>query len=119
MVRRERAPDCLTLHPAWAQRVSTDGQVFYAHRISGELSRSFFPAPRAETCGGCLCDDVGLGKSIQVIGLVLSNPPPENWAMDRLPSRTSEPLAIRTTLLVCPAALLPQWESGGCVEINH
>ncbi|EGB11669.1 hypothetical protein AURANDRAFT_15768, partial [Aureococcus anophagefferens] len=53
---------------------------------------------------------VGLGKSIQLIGLVLSNPAPPGWAADALPATTTEPVAVKSTLLVCPAALLPQWE---------
>ena len=110
MVRRETAPDHLSLHPAWTQQVSDDGSVWYLHRLSSTLSRSFFPAPVAHTCGGMLCDDVGLGKSIQVLGLVLSNPAPEGWAVEKLPARTDEPVPCKATLLVCPAVLLPQWE---------
>ena len=45
-----------------------------------------------------------------MIGLVLSNPAPLGWAVDALPARTTEPLPVKATLLVCPAALLPQWE---------
>ena len=89
MVRRENAPDHLTLHPAWTQQVSDDGSVWYLHRLTGQVSRSFFPAPVAHTCGGMLCDDVGLGKSIQVLGLILSNPAPEGWAVEKLPARTN------------------------------
>ena len=110
MVRRENAPDHLTLHPAWTQQISDDGSVWYLHRLTGQVSRSFFPAPVAHTCGGMLCDDVGLGKSIQVLGLILSNPAPEGWAVEKLPARTNEPVPCKATLLVCPAALLPQWE---------
>ena len=54
-----------------------------------------------------LCDDVGLGKSIQVLGLILSNPAPEGWAVEKLPARTNDPVPCKATLLVCPAALLP------------
>ncbi|KAH8057339.1 ATP binding protein [Aureococcus anophagefferens] len=109
MVRRETRPDALTLHPSWTQ-LRSGRDVWYAHRFAGACSGTFFPAPLAATCGGCLCDDVGLGKSIQLIGLVLSNPAPPGWAADALPATTTEPVAVKSTLLVCPAALLPQWE---------
>ena len=109
MVRRETRPDALTLHPSWTQ-LRSGRDVWYAHRFAGACSGTFFPAPLAATCGGCLCDDVGLGKSIQLIGLVLSNPAPPGWAVDALPATTTEPVAVKSTLLVCPAALLPQWE---------
>ena len=30
---------------------------------------------------GFLCDEMGLGKSLQSIMLILSHPAPENWAV--------------------------------------
>ena len=71
--------------------------------LSGTVSRSFFPRP-PPPCGGMLCDDVGLGKSIQVLGLILSNPAPEGWAVEKLPARTNEPVPCKATLLVCSGA---------------
>lgn len=110
MMRRETAPDALTLHPAWSQFVTADGEYLYAHRFAGAFSRHFFSAPTATTCGGLLCDDVGLGKSLQVLTLVLAKPPPDGWAVDELPVETDSSVPIKCTLIVCPAAILVQWE---------
>ncbi|KAJ8604918.1 hypothetical protein CTAYLR_004314 [Chrysophaeum taylorii] len=97
-------------HPAWAEYVTADGEVFYCHRHNNALSRRKFPAPQRPS-GGLLCDDVGLGKSIQILGLVASRPPEDGWAVESLPSHTDDYVPIRTTLVVCPAVILSQWKT--------
>ncbi|GAA6057214.1 hypothetical protein JCM3770_003264 [Rhodotorula araucariae] len=49
--------------------------------------------------GGILGDDMGLGKTIQLIALLLANP------SDRIKTKA------KTTLVVCPVALMEQWKS--------
>ncbi|KPV74347.1 uncharacterized protein RHOBADRAFT_54186 [Rhodotorula graminis WP1] len=49
--------------------------------------------------GGILGDDMGLGKTIQLIALMLANP------SDRVKPKA------KTTLIVCPVALMDQWKS--------
>lgn len=46
--------------------------------------------------GAILADDMGLGKTIQAISLIVARP-----SADRL---------VKTTLIVCPVALMKQWE---------
>ncbi|BGP25798.1 hypothetical protein JCM10295v2_004735 [Rhodotorula toruloides] len=48
--------------------------------------------------GGILADDMGLGKTVQLISLLLANP------SDR------EKCKSKTTLVVCPVALMSQWK---------
>ncbi|EGU11306.1 DNA repair protein rad5 [Rhodotorula toruloides ATCC 204091] len=48
--------------------------------------------------GGILADDMGLGKTVQLISLLLANP------SDR------EKCKSKTTLVVCPVALMGQWK---------
>lgn len=45
--------------------LQTDSRLFYVHSWTGELSTFFHAAPPLGTTGGMLCDDVGLGKSLQ------------------------------------------------------
>ena len=111
MADKEEEPDRLSLHPAWVQLRAPNGRLFYLHSWTGELTLSFFTAPRLETCGGMLCDDVGLGKSLQLLGLILARPPPAEWPLRELPTHTEDVLPIKATLIVAPAALLSQWES--------
>ena len=60
------------LHPAWIHLAHDAGQSFLLHSYTGEVSSRRFAPPSSHTCGGMLCDDVGLGKSIQVIPAHLS-----------------------------------------------
>eukprot|EP01119_Soliformovum_irregulare_P011493 TRINITY_DN2886_c0_g1_i1.p1 TRINITY_DN2886_c0_g1~~TRINITY_DN2886_c0_g1_i1.p1 ORF type:complete len:912 (+),score=346.42 TRINITY_DN2886_c0_g1_i1:24-2759(+) len=49
--------------------------------------------------GGILADDMGMGKTLQAISLLVSRPPPEDYE------------GCRTTLIVCPVIALAQWKS--------
>ena len=63
---------------------------------------------------GFLCDMMGLGKTLETLMLVLANPAPADWAVtsmeDRMRSSDSDPIPIKTTLIVMPANLLTQWQ---------
>ncbi|SCZ87737.1 BZ3500_MvSof-1268-A1-R1_Chr2-3g05205 [Microbotryum saponariae] len=53
--------------------------------------------------GGMLCDGMGLGKTVQMIALMLSNPPAGKV-------KNAEGKKCKTTLIVCPLALMQQWK---------
>ena len=65
------------------------------------------------TTGGFLCDEQGLGKTLEVLMLALSNPPPQRWAAQTLEgavlTEEAPAVPIKTTLVVVPANLLSQW----------
>ena len=113
------------LHPAYEQLVAADGQVVYAHRAQGQTDAVFTLAQHGSTCGGCLCDEVGLGKTLEVLYLVLAHPAGA-WAAESLPLEQSgiessegrtvsstdwAPVPVRATLVVAPATLLDQWQA--------
>jgi hypothetical protein len=51
------------LHPSWIQLRTADDQLIYLHRMSPQvLSANFYPRPVGGTCGGLLCDVMGLVK---------------------------------------------------------
>jgi hypothetical protein len=52
--------------------------------------------------GGILAEEMGLGKSVEVMALALLHPAPEAWA-----SRD----ALKATLVISPPALLGQWRA--------
>lgn len=66
MLSREQQGDAagrgtLHLHPGWLQLVNAQGQVFYVHRLAPHwVTRTLYPAPVGGTCGGFLCDEMGL-----------------------------------------------------------
>lgn len=73
LLQRERKKDALgrgllALHPEWVQLVARGGEVMYVQRGEGPLgngfwlSTAFTPAPVPNTCGGLLCDEVGVSS---------------------------------------------------------
>ena len=119
MLRRERTGSALEdrgilqLHPMWIQLITADGHIVYARKGNFALSDTFFCAPGPGTTGGILSDEMGLGKSIQTLMLIICNPAPNDWAVQSLPTERSvespDPIPIKTTLIVVPANLLVQW----------
>ena len=54
---------------------------------------------------------MGLGKTLQSLMLILSNPAPPGWAAAKPdPRPVEDPCPIRTTLLVMPTNLISQWQ---------
>ncbi|KAK9831775.1 hypothetical protein WJX74_008901 [Apatococcus lobatus] len=124
MLHREQLGDALgrrmaTLHPSWLQLQSADGHCFYVHAQHGLqcLSLNFYTAPIGGTCGGLLCDAMGLGKTLECLMLILANPPPHGWASEDLTGAVDgpDPTPIKTTLAVVPGNLLAQWQD----EVRH
>ena len=95
--------------------------------------------------GGFICEEMGLGKTIEVLGLVLANPAPKDWLKNGDPEGTvcrspSEGLGMRAetnssgqamdarlatkyrstaTLVVCAVSLVSKvivWGLGGTVS---
>ena len=59
---------------------------------------------------------MGLGKTLQTLMLVLSNPAPKGWAVSKLEGLTasaeSEPIPVKCSLIVVPANLVGQVSGG-------
>ncbi|KAH7307437.1 hypothetical protein KP509_22G058600 [Ceratopteris richardii] len=56
---------------------------------------------KGSSCGGFLCEEMGLGKTLEILALILSNPCPAE--------RASVPGCSRGTLVVCPVSIVGQW----------
>ena len=71
---------------SWLQLQTPYGQLLYLHRHApGAVSDTFFPAPVTGTCRGLLCVEEGLGRSLEIILLVLANPAPPDWGITCVP----------------------------------
>lgn len=122
MLRRERceapppAPGgaAAPLHPLWARL----GEGRFASAAAGELSRSA-PPPDDGPRGGLLCDQMGLGKTVELLALILSNrwSPPAAAAAAAASSAEGSPLLpCGATLVVCPSPIAAQWASEARAE---
>mmetsp|Transcript_45123 Transcript_45123/g.94645 ORF Transcript_45123/g.94645 Transcript_45123/m.94645 type:complete len:876 (+) Transcript_45123:187-2814(+) len=84
-----------------------------------EITQSSQVQPPRPIRGSILCDEMGLGKSIQTIGLILLAPPKgvkynvpiisDADAKSPVPVNPSENPTKRCTLIVCPVSVLSNW----------
>lgn len=86
-----------------------------------EITQSSQAQPPEPICGSILCDEMGLGKSIQTIGLILLAPPAgveyrvpevasaEAAAAARSPVPANGGAKKRCTLIVCPVSVMSNW----------
>ncbi|KAJ4802184.1 Helicase protein with RING/U-box domain-containing protein [Rhynchospora pubera] len=58
--------------------------------------------------GGILADDMGMGKTIEAISLVLTS---RDLHLRSGASSSTSPVTLKTTLVICPMAALMQWVS--------
>ncbi|UZJ55974.1 hypothetical protein CBS101457_005294 [Exobasidium rhododendri] len=120
-LRSKSRADVQTIHHQRNKRmkVSADmtNDTFYMDTLTGTLSRRRFASGKSEP-GGCLCDSMGLGKSLTSLSLIEKHQRTSSY-VDRsrsaqLTSKMNDdhkPFCARSTLLVVPASLVHQWYS--------
>lgn len=60
--------------------------------------------------GTMLCEEMGLGKTLETIALICQNPSSIKFDLDALlDADISHPVPIKTTLIIAPPALYDQW----------
>ena len=103
----------------WEERPSDKGQGNDHRFWYNEMAGMVRDAPPPVVTGGFLCEEMGLGKTIEMAALILSNPYSRGAAaagrakvMPRgTPGRPAQPpLEAKATLVVVPLSLLSQWQ---------
>jgi SNF2 family DNA or RNA helicase len=72
--------------------------------------------PKCDTRGGFICEEMGMGKTIITLGLVMCNPAPlvpteEEWGKYVCKNNDAPLVLSRATLVICPVSLVGQWVS--------
>ncbi|KAH3761252.1 SNF2 superfamily RAD5 protein [Pelomyxa schiedti] len=107
--------------PAPWQECKSGARKFYHNTQTGESTWDFpvriTEEPNTPSVrGGLLCDEMGMGKTIEILALMLGNPlPPTTGPATILPycegkeNTELNPVPCKSTLIVCPLSVLSQW----------
>ncbi|KAJ7636011.1 SNF2 family N-terminal domain-containing protein [Mycena polygramma] len=92
------------------ERIEEGNKVLFVNRLTGNMSLA--PPDEPAPLGAILAEEPGLGKTLEIISLLLLNPasPDRHPGIKRWdPESELEVKAVRTALIVTPPALASQW----------
>jgi hypothetical protein len=87
----------------WVPATAVDGTPFWYSPLLGKVASSIPEQPS----GGFCCEEMGLGKTVEVLALCLANPAPALPAPGTL--LRNKKLRSKATLVVCAVSLVGQW----------
>lgn len=87
-----------------------DGRSCFVSRLLGVITSNtnIVKSHTNSVCGGILSEEMGLGKTVEMIALMCLNRQPQS---DPRPNSQGELPRVRATLIVTPPAILTQWQN--------
>lgn len=92
------------------EETQVEDEKWYVNRLRGVVSRTK-PDEDEDALGGILAEEPGLGKTLECIALIMLNPAIGRGPVNKRWDEEAKVYVkeIKTTLIVTPASLAPQW----------
>eukprot|EP00029_Vermamoeba_vermiformis_P000102 TRINITY_DN1010_c0_g1_i1.p1 TRINITY_DN1010_c0_g1~~TRINITY_DN1010_c0_g1_i1.p1 ORF type:complete len:969 (+),score=222.02 TRINITY_DN1010_c0_g1_i1:132-3038(+) len=110
---------CRSLPVHWREMTTSQGKKYYYNEVTKQTTWKFpYDAVAAQldennnqakavVRGGILADEMGMGKTLEMLSLVVSNP----LNLEDSSQRSGSYIPSKTTLIICPLSVLHQWYS--------
>ncbi|PVH71620.1 hypothetical protein DL98DRAFT_471471 [Cadophora sp. DSE1049] len=114
MLRREQGWQMDGQDDIWTSYVDSFGRTRYKNNVNETYQVERPPSFQ----GGLLADDMGLGKTLSMISVIASSQVPKYLPSPPMTPGQLKNIAVKTTLLIVPLALIQSWENQFKVHVK-